>query len=264
MKKIISALLLAVIMATTACGSKTPAATNNFNYKVGTASYTHTNDSYGYTDGRNGRGAVSTTLVAAVFDNNGQIVRISIDEVESNIGFDQTGQLADFTPGEVKSKKELGDAYGMKAASSIGKEWYQQIESLEKWLEGKKVNTIIGGAAAKLGRMLGDNSDMGYTDQYGSYNPGTVGDMTRGATNSAVSMANSGMTSGSSAMNPSSGNIVGDVISGANSVINDMADGGENYTGTTAGWMDQDLKASVTIDTKYIEMAIEKAYRNAK
>ena len=58
MKKIISALLLAVIMATTACGSKTPAATNNFNYKVGTASYTHTNDSYGYTDGRNGRGAV--------------------------------------------------------------------------------------------------------------------------------------------------------------------------------------------------------------
>ena len=102
----------------------------------------------------------------------------------------------------------------MKAASSIGKEWYQQIESLEKWLEGKKVNTIIGGAAAKLGRMLGDNSDMGYTDQYGSYNPGTVGDMTRGATNSTGSMANSGVTVGSSSMNPSSGNIVGDVISG--------------------------------------------------
>ncbi|MBR6610524.1 MAG: hypothetical protein IKK99_09960 [Oscillospiraceae bacterium] len=267
MKKIFSALLLAVIMATTACGSKTPAATGNFNYKVGTASYTHTNDSYGYTEGKNGRGAVSTTLVAAVFDENGQIVRISIDEVESNIGFDNTGRLADFTPGEVKSKKELGDAYGMKAASSIGKEWYQQIESLEKWLEGRKVNTIIGGAAAKLGDMLADNSDMGYTDQYGTYTPGSASEITRGSTNSANSDGASGNTANSSMKNDSSsGGMMGDIASGANSIINDMADGGENYTGSTAdtSWMDEDLKASVTIDTTYIQKAIEKAYRNAK
>ena len=270
MKKIISALLLAVIMATTACGSKTSAATNNFNYKVGTASYTHTNDSYGYTEGKNGRGAVSTTLVAAVFDENGQIVRISIDEVESNIGFDNAGQLANFTPGEVKSKKELGDAYGMKAASGIGKEWYQQIESLEKWLEGKKVNTVIGGASAKLGEMIGDNSDMGYTDQYGAYQPGTVGDMTKGATNSAGGNTNSTVTSSGTASSitdsTSSGDMAGDFVSGANSIIDDMTDGsgtvGDNIT--NGSWMDEDLKASVTINTAYIEKAIEKAYRNAK
>ena len=232
--------------------------TNDFNYKVGTASYTHTNDSYGYTDGRNGRGAVSTTLVAAVFDNNGQIVRISIDEVETNVGFDNMGQLADFTPGEVKSKKELGDAYGMKAASGIGKEWYQQIESLEKWLEGKKVNTIIGGAAAKLGEMVGDNSDMGYTDQYGSYTPGSNSNMTRAD--------NSDMTANSNSMTTSDNSPMGDVMSGVNSMIDGMTDGGENMSGTTAntGWMDEDLKASVTIDTTYIQKAIEKAYRNAK
>lgn len=261
MKKLISAVLLTVILTSTACGAKTPSATNDFNYKVGTASYTHTNNSYGYTEGKNGRSAVSTTLVAAVFDNNGQIVRISIDEVESNIGFDNAGQLADFAPGEVKSKKELGDAYGMKAASSIGKEWYQQIESLEKWLEGKKVNTIIGGATAKLGRMISGNSDMSYTDQYGTYTPGTAGDMTKGTTNSAGSMAESNPAGGNN-----STNIINDITSGANSMIDDMTDGdgtvGDNIT--AGSWMDEDLKASVTINTAYIEKAIEKAYQNAK
>lgn len=274
MKKIFSVGLAAVIIALTACGADKPAVTNDFNYKVGTASYTHTNDSYGYTEGRNGRGAVSTTLVAAVFDNNGQIVRISIDEVETNVGFDNAGQLADFTPGEVKSKKELGDAYGMKAASGIGKEWYEQIESLEKWLEGKKANTIVGGATAELGRMIGDNSDMGYVNQQGTYIPGSVSDITRGADNSISSdstPSSGGSSSGSASGNnnssgASSGGMIGDAMSGANSMIDNMTDGGENLSGTTAGtgWMDEDLKASVTIDTTYIQKAIEKAYRNAK
>lgn len=264
MKKILLTGLMATILVTTACGSKKPVVTNDFNYKVGTASYTHTNDSYGYTAGRNGRGAVSTTLVAAVFDNNGQIVRISIDEVETNVGFDQSGQLADFTPGEVKSKKELRDAYGMKAASGIGKEWYQQVESLEKWLEGKKVNTIIGGASAKLGKMIADNSDMGYTDQYGTYMPGSNSNMTRANTSSTSTNGNTNDNSGSGVS--SGGNVVGDVMSGVNSMIDGMTDGGENMSGTTAdrSWMDEDLKASVTIDTTYIQKTIEKAYRNAK
>ena len=103
MKKIIVSILLLIALTATACGSKNTTATNSFNYKVGTASYTHTNDSYGYTEGKNGRSAVSTTLVAAVFDNSGKIVKVSIDEVETTMGIDATGQLTNFTAGEVKS-----------------------------------------------------------------------------------------------------------------------------------------------------------------
>ena len=241
MKKIIVSITLVLALIATACGSKSPATTNSFNYKVGTASYTHTNDSYGYTEGRNGRGAVSTTLVAAVFDNNGKIVRISIDEVESRIGIDGTGQLADFTAGEVKSKKELGDAYGMKTYSSIGKEWYQQVESLEKWLEGKSVNTVIGGVTAKMFTM--DNSyDMNYSSDGMTY------------TNSATTKKGT-----------TSQGVVENAMDGVNSAINDMTDGVTNGTGTTAGsWMDADIKASVTINTAYMEKAIEKAWKNAK
>ena len=242
MKKIIFSALLAGAVVMTACSGKEPAVTKGFDYKVGTASYTHTNDSYGYTEGKNGRGAVSTTLVAAVFDNNGKIVRISIDEVESKIGIDSTGQLADFSAGEVKSKKELGDAYGMKAYSSIGKEWYQQVETLENWLEGKAVNNIIGGNAARM--FTAENSHT--TSDY----------------------ANSTMTK--TASSTSSG-MAGDIMDGVNSAIGDMTDGVDNSAGYTAenntnagSWMDADLKAGVTIDTTNIEKAIEKAWRNAK
>ena len=252
--------ILAVMTAAailTACGGNTQTATKNFDYKVGTASYTHTNDSYGYTEGKNGRGAVSTTLVAAVFDNDGKIVKISIDEVESKIGFDSTGQLADFTAGEVKSKKELGDAYGMKAASSIGKEWYQQIESLEKWLEGKQINTVIGGATGKMLYEMTDNSYMGDPESDTRTIPRSTSDITKNqssASMSAGSMAGGVMSDINSTIH--------DMADGVTSIADGIADGVNNMTGNS--WMGEDLKASVTIDTTYIHKAIEKAYQNAK
>ena len=246
MKKIIFSITMVLALVATACGSKAPTTTvkDNFNYKVGTASYTHTNDSYGYTEGKNGRGAVSTTLVAAVFDANGKIVRVSIDEVESKIGIDGTGQLADFTAGEVRSKKELGDSYGMKAYSGIGKEWYQQVESLEKWLEGKTVTTVFGGVNAKMFTM--DNS----------YATGYAGSDGMTYSNSATTKNGSNSSSG----------VIGQAMEGINSAINDMTDGTDYKTSssTADSWMDADLKASVTINTAYMQKAIEKAWKNAK
>ena len=255
-KTFIPAVFIAAAVLT-ACGGKTPTTTQNFDYKVGTASYTHTNDSYGYTEGKNGRGAVSTTLVAAVFDNDGKIIKISIDEVESKIGFDSAGQLADFTAGEVKSKKELGDAYGMKAVSGIGKEWYQQIESLEKWLEGKQINTVIGGATGKMLNGITDNSYMGDPESDTRTIPRSTSDITNNQNSTSAS----------------AGSMSGGVMSDVNSTIHNMADGvnsiadgAANGMGDMTGnsWMGEDLKASVTIDTTYIHKTIEKAYRNAK
>ena len=43
---------------------------------------------------------------------------------------------------ENKTKVELGDGYGMKKASSIGKEWFEQIAALEDWMMGKTVEEI--------------------------------------------------------------------------------------------------------------------------
>ena len=244
MKKIIVSILLVMTLTATACGSKNATATNSFNYKVGTASYTHTNDSYSYTEGKNGRSAVSTTLVAAVFDNSGKIVKVSIDEVETTMAIDATGQLTNFTAGEVKSKKELGDSYGMKNYSSIGKEWYQQVESLEKWLEGKTVNSIMGNGNVKMYTM--DNS---YSANY------TTSDGMNYSTYSNSAITKKGGTSSSM-----SNNIMDDI----NSTISDLTDGVVNSGSMASTWTDADLKASVTINTVYMQKAIEKAWQNAK
>lgn len=56
---------------------------------------------------------------------NGKITDVQLDVV-------QDGQ----------SKKALGDDYGMKAYSSIGKEWYEQVEFLENYIEKNDVNDI--------------------------------------------------------------------------------------------------------------------------
>ena len=244
MKKIIVSILLLIALTATACGSKNTTATNSFNYKVGTASYTHTNDSYGYTEGKNGRSAVSTTMVAAVFDNNGKIIKVSIDEIETTMGIGATGQLTNFTAGEVKSKKELGDSYGMKNYSSIGKEWYQQVESLEKWLEGKTITSIMGNGKARMYSM--DNS---YSTDYTTSDGMNYSMYSNGAT-----------TKNGDASSSMSNNVMNDI----NSTISDLTDGVVNSGSMASTWTDADLKASVTINTAYMQKAIEKAWQNAK
>ena len=46
-------------------------------------------------------------------------------------------------PDTVRSKLELGDSYGMRNASSLGKEWYEQIDALEKYAMGKTAEEFV-------------------------------------------------------------------------------------------------------------------------
>ncbi len=292
MKKILGlSLLIAVFM--TACGRNEPqTTTGNFDYKTGLGIHTHTNGTYGYSEGKNGQSAVSTTIVAAVFDKDGKIIDIKIDEVESKTGFDNTGRLTNYTDRAVVSKKELGNDYGMKAASSIGKEWYEQIETLEKWLVGKDVNTVISSARGRLGQMTGDNNMYGNgsagmwggndANMWGgtaTSSPNTwMGDNVTGRlggsdTGMAISASPSPGTGDTGTLYGDTDGMAEDFANGVGDVIDDITDGGsmgDNTGNATAspspdtGWMDSDLKAGVTIDTTYIQMAIEKAYRNAK
>lgn len=82
-------------------------------------------------------------IFAAVgFDNEGTILSANIDIVQSVIKFDEELQLATELSANVPSKKDLGDAYGMRKASSINKEWFEQIASFEEWLVGQNVSEI--------------------------------------------------------------------------------------------------------------------------
>ena len=72
-------------------------------------------------------GTVTTdiSLVAVTVNDSGVIESCVIDAIQGKVSFDAQGQLAKET-GEFLSKNELGDNYGMRVASPLGKEWTDQ------------------------------------------------------------------------------------------------------------------------------------------
>jgi len=87
-------------------------------------------------------GQVDTVMAAVGFDKDGKVVSVTIDNAQTKVNFDNKLQVTSDLKAENKTKVELGDAYGMKVASTIGKDWYQQIAELEKWMVGKSVSEI--------------------------------------------------------------------------------------------------------------------------
>ena len=86
---------------------------------------------------------INTTMCALELDDAGKITAVSFDIAQNKVGFDATGELTGELTGEHPTKKELGDGYGMKAASGIGKEWFEQAEALEDWCVGKTVEEVV-------------------------------------------------------------------------------------------------------------------------
>jgi len=85
---------------------------------------------------------VDSVIASATFDENGRVVDVMIDTAQVRVEFDEDLQVATDPTGEFRSKKELGDDYGMRVASGIEKEWDEQIAALEEWMAGKTVDEI--------------------------------------------------------------------------------------------------------------------------
>ena len=87
--------------------------------------------------------SVTTTMCAVSVDEAGVILSVTFDIVESKGAFDATGAIAGEVNAAPQTKVELGDAYGMKKFSPIGKEWHEQMDALEAWCVGKTVEEVI-------------------------------------------------------------------------------------------------------------------------
>ena len=85
---------------------------------------------------------VDETIVAAAFDKDGKVTKVTIDVAQTKVNFDKELKLTSNKDEKVKTKVELGEEYGMKKASKIKKEWNEQIAELEKWMVGKTVDEI--------------------------------------------------------------------------------------------------------------------------
>lgn len=87
---------------------------------------------------------VDTVMVATAFDKDGKVAATIIDNAQTKVNFDKDGKVTSDKAAEYKTKVELKEEYGMKKASAIGKEWYEQAASLQDWMVGKTVSEITG------------------------------------------------------------------------------------------------------------------------
>ena len=87
--------------------------------------------------------AADTTMCAVTLDEEGKIVGISFDVIQAKGAFDAAGAVSGEASIQPQTKNELKEAYGMKAISPIGKEYYEQMAALEAWCIGKTVEEVI-------------------------------------------------------------------------------------------------------------------------
>jgi len=92
------------------------------------------------------------TIVAVNVDDQGVITDCIIDSVGAKVNFDATGAVTSDVTAEVKTKNELGDAYGMVAYGGAKYEWYKQAEALANFAVGKTVAQLKSGAIDETGK----------------------------------------------------------------------------------------------------------------
>ena len=115
-------------------------------------------------------GVVTTdiSLVAVTVNDNGVIESCAIDAVQGKVAFDSKGQLA-AEAGEILSKNELGDNYGMRNFSGIGKEWNEQAAYIADYAEGKTVEELKTNAIDEAGMVKDADLASGATIYMGSF-----------------------------------------------------------------------------------------------
>lgn len=111
-------------------------------YKTGLAVVSSMTGSKEPADGKDGTAQVDSVAAAVVVDQEGKIVSCYIDTAQNKMGFTSEGKVV--MKEDFETKKELGEKYGMKAASGIGKEWFEQATALEEYVIGKTAQEVAG------------------------------------------------------------------------------------------------------------------------
>lgn len=96
--------------------------------------------------------AQAYATVGAITMNGDTITSMVIDAVQANVNFDVSGQITTDLSLPQASKNQLGDDYGMRVASSIGKEWYEQAASFAAYVTGKTPAEVSGIAVTEDGK----------------------------------------------------------------------------------------------------------------
>ena len=146
MKKLLVLLVVGLLAVTSLTGCAAPKT-----YKFGTGSSTTvsakaavaavaaTKDTAAV-EAAPGQVEVTSVYAAVLLDDAGKIVYVDIDSAQNKGTFDAAGAVVKAEAAPTKTEK-AGD-YGMKGASAIGKEWFEQMAALEQYFVGKTLEDI--------------------------------------------------------------------------------------------------------------------------
>jgi len=82
--------------------------------------------------------------VTALTLNGETITSCIIDSVQAKVSFDAAGALTTDLTAPIKTKTELGEAYGMKAYAGATYEWNEQAASFAAYVTGKTAADVAG------------------------------------------------------------------------------------------------------------------------
>ena len=115
-----------------------------------------------------GNTTTDISIIAVTVSDSGVIESCSIDAIQGKVAFGADGTITSDL-GEVLSKNELGEKYGMKAFSPIGKEWNEQAAAFAAYCVGKTADEITGIAAGEDGKAADTDLAAGCTMHPGNF-----------------------------------------------------------------------------------------------
>ncbi len=212
--------------------------------KTGLALVTSVSDSTSASD-KDGEGKYDVTTVAVLVDDKGVIRDCIIDGIAASVKFDASGALTSDFASEIKTKNELGSAYGMVAYGGAVAEWDAQAGALADFAVGKTVKELKNGAIDKSGRAP-EGSDL--ASQATIYLGGYVSAIEKAVANSSYLGAQEGdelrLASQSS-------------ISGSSSATAEKAGNAQLEVTTTALTLKSGKITSCTLDSVQAKVAFD-------
>ena len=142
-------------------------------YMVSSFDTSHSGSHAATADG-NGLAQANVDVYAVTINSEGVIVDCKIDAIQCKTEFDASGALVTAIGADNPSKMELKDGYAMRGASSIGAEWFEQVEALEQYCIGKTPAEVQGIALDDSGKATDADLIAGITMPLADFIDGVV------------------------------------------------------------------------------------------
>ena len=102
-------------------------------------------------------------------DASGKITSNFLDASIGDINFTTAGVITTDLTAQLQTKQELKEAYDMKKASKIGKEWYEQANGFSTYVTGKTIDEVKGITVTEDGRAGDADLASSVTVHIGSF-----------------------------------------------------------------------------------------------